>query len=261
MFRPNSLKRRLLNGERAIASWLLLNSPDIAEIMSHAGYDALMIDHEHTYGSLKDAVAAMRAAASTDTTMLLRIPDNDPVYLKRALDAGAEGIMVPMINTAAEAKAFVDGCRYPVDGLRGVSYPTIRASTYGYHASDYLDGYKDNQLLIGQVETAEAVKNINAIAGVDGLDMVFIGIGDLSASIGKLAQFQDKELLSLLKKAEKAVLRKKKLLGGMAFNEDMAMEMFERGYHFIIQASDLALLRDNAQRNVQAMRERLASAK
>ncbi|MDA5195025.1 HpcH/HpaI aldolase family protein [Govanella unica] len=257
MYRPNTLKTRLLKGEKAIASWLLLNSPDIAEVLAHAGFDALVMDHEHSTQTYDSAVAAMRAAAASSVTMLLRVPDNDHIYLKRALDAGAEGIMVPMVDSAEEAEAFVAACHYPPDGFRGVSFPTIRASGYGYQAGEYLKSYKDNLLLIAQVETAEAINNISKIAAVDGLDMVFIGIGDLSASIGKLGQFEDKKLLSMMQKAERAILKKKKLLGGIAFHEEMASAMFKRGYHFVVVTSDLSLLRDNAQRMAGALRKKI----
>jgi 4-hydroxy-2-oxoheptanedioate aldolase len=254
VYRENSFKKRLLAGERCYGCWLHLYSPVAAEVLALAGYDAMIIDHEHGSGDLVGAIQIMQAMSATPACPILRVPWNDPVALKRALDTGPEGVMIPSINSADQAKAAVAACRYPPGGMRGAAYGLVRASDYGMAAKDYFENVQDNLLVICQIETAEAVDAIPEIAAVDGVDMLFIGPIDLSGSIGKLGQFDDAAVIALRKRGEDAIKASGKLLGGLAVPNLSIADMAARGYDFVTAASDITLLRDAALAQLEEMR-------
>ncbi|MBE9557702.1 MAG: 2,4-dihydroxyhept-2-ene-1,7-dioic acid aldolase [Proteobacteria bacterium] len=255
MYRKNQFKNRMLAGERCFGCWLHLCSPIAAEVLALAGYDAMIIDHEHGSGELVGAIQIMQAMSATPASSILRVPWNDPVALKRALDAGPEGVMIPSINSASEARAAVAACRYPPGGTRGAAYGLVRASDYGLAAKDYFENVQDNLLIICQIETAEAVDAIPEIAAVDGVDMLFIGPIDLSGSIGKLGQFDDAAVIALRERAEDAIKAAGKLLGGLAVPNLGIADMAARGYDFVTAASDITLLRDAALAQLKDMRK------
>lgn len=238
----NSLKARLKAGEKALGAWTLSDSADNAEVLALSGVDFVMMDQEHGQGQLADAIAQMRAMAATKCVPMVRVPWNDFVYIKRVLDAGVQGVMVPQINTPEEARAVVAACRYPPLGNRGAAGGT-RAAAYGFDMGYYARAAED-LIIVVQIETPQAVENAGAIAAVEGIDVVFIGPRDLSAAIGKLNQFDDPELKQLLAKAEQAVLKSGKTLGCVANPGPAVKQMFDRGYGFLISGSDLAHLRN-----------------
>lgn len=254
MYRENSFKKRLLAGEQCYGCWLHLCSPVAAEVLALAGYDALIIDHEHGSGDLVGAIQIMQAMSATPASPILRVPWNDPVALKRALDTGPEGVMIPSINSADQAKAAAAACRYPPGGMRGAAYGLVRASDYGMAAKDYFENVQDNLLVICQIETVEAVDAISEIAAVDGVDMLFIGPIDLSGSIGKLGRFDDAAVIALRERAEDAIKASGKLLGGLAVPNLSIADMTARGYDFVTAASDITLLRDAALAQLAKMR-------
>jgi 2-keto-3-deoxy-L-rhamnonate aldolase RhmA len=255
VYRENHFKQRMLSGERCFGCWLHLCSPIAAEVLALAGYDAMIIDHEHGFGDLAGAIQIMQAMSATPASSILRVPWNDPVVLKRALDTGPEGVMIPSINSASEARAAVAACRYPPEGMRGAAYGLVRASDYGLAAKDYFENVQDNLLIICQIETAEAVDAIPEIAAVDGVDMLFIGPIDLSGSIGKPGQFDDTAVIALRERAEDAIKAAGKLLGGLAVPNLGIAGMAARGYDFVTAASDITLLRDAALAQLKDMRK------
>jgi 4-hydroxy-2-oxoheptanedioate aldolase len=238
----NSLKARLKAGEKALGAWTMSDSADNAEVLALSGLDFIMMDHEHGQGLLTDAIAQMRAMAATRCVPMIRVPWNDFVFIKRVLDAGVQGVMVPQINNAEEARAVVAACRYPPHGIRGAAGGT-RAAGYGFDMG-YYDRAADDLIIIVQIENPEGVENAAAIAAVEGVDVVFIGPRDLSASIGKLNQFDDPQLKQLIAKAEQAVIRSGKTLGCVANPGPAVRQMFDRGYGLLISGSDLAHLRN-----------------
>ena len=183
MFRPNLVKTKLAKGEKSFGIWLQSGEPLFAEIVAHVGFDFFIIDNEHGCGSLQSAIGQMRAASAGTSTAIVRIPSPDPVYLKRVLDSGAEGVLIPMVETAEQARICVEACRYPPLGKRGNSTGVLRADNYGL-VEDYIARAHESLLVIPQIETVEGVRNARAIAEVDGVDIVFIGPTDLSGSAG-----------------------------------------------------------------------------
>ena len=241
MYRNNSLKAKLVSDQNCIGCWLSLGSASAAEIVAQAGFDAILIDHEHGPRDLTVAADQLRAVWPSGTTFLMRIPSYEPAYVSQALDMGIEGLVIPGIESAAEAEAVVAACRFPPRGRRGIS-SVVRASTYGLGFRDYLETAHENLLIMCQIESAEAVENIPAIAAVEGVDVLFIGPNDLSGSIGKPATFDDPDVKALFERAEQRIVDSGTPLGGVIYGGASADELFARGYRFVTPASDSALL-------------------
>jgi 4-hydroxy-2-oxoheptanedioate aldolase len=253
MFRPNDLKRRLRAGEVSLGCWLGLGSPAVAEVLAMAGYDFVMIDHEHGQGTLADGLATLRAVQQTRCTALMRVPSNDPVYVKRALDLGVEGIMVPSIDTPEQALAAVDACHYPPRGVRGAAYGIVRAAGYGT-APGYLEGAGDELLVLLQIESLRAVEALPEIAAVPGIDGLFLGPYDLSGSIGKLGRFDDPEVRALVDRAERAILDSGLAYASLPSPARSAADLKAAGCRLIASAADVVLLREGARADLAALR-------
>lgn len=250
MYRENALKKKLLAGNPALAFWLHLASPIAAEILSLVGYDGAVIDLEHGPMDYLGATALMQAMAATPTSSVIRVPSNDPVEIKRALDTGVEGIMVPSVDTPEAAQAAVAACHYPPRGMRGAAHILNRASSYGLASEAYLRDAGHELLVICQIESLEAVANIEAISAVDGIDMLFIGPVDLSGSAGGIGDFSNPVFVDALARAERVIRESGKLMGGIPRPDVTPRDMFARGYDFVIASSDVLLLRNAALENL-----------
>ena len=251
MYRKNILRQRLAAGRKVFGCWVELLDPAVAEMLSMVGYDFLLVDTEHGPGDAMTVAHQLRAASASDTTVLVRVPWNDPVIIKKTLDVGTEAVMVPMVETGEEAKATVAACRYPPRGIRGIAHTDIRGSDYGLRGMEYLRTASDNIFVVCQVETVAAVENVEAIAAVDGVDMVFIGPFDLSASLGRPADFDNPAHKALMTRAEKAVKDAGKFLGTTPYGGRSPAELFARGYDLIVGKPDVSMLRDAALQQVK----------
>lgn len=236
----NPLKRKLREGQTCFGAWMLSTSSDMAEILAYAGMDFLLLDHEHGQGSIDDAIGQLRAMKGTECVGVLRVPSNDHVYIKRALDAGVGGIMVPNVNNAEQARQVVDACRYAPAGIRG-AFGGMRAMNYGFNPGYYENSF-ENTLVAVQVENANAIDHIAEIGAVEGVDVIFIGPRDLSATLGMLNQFDDPVVRGQIDRAAAAILATGKLLGSTAMSGEAAKDMAARGYRFIVPGSDVTLL-------------------
>jgi 4-hydroxy-2-oxoheptanedioate aldolase len=246
MYRENVLKRRLAKGEKVFGCWVDTGSSTVVEILGHAGFDFVVIDLEHGQGDLDTATEMLRAAQLTDMSAVIRVPSNDPIFLKRVLEIGADSIMIPQIETAVEAQAAVRACRYPPQGARGYAAPVVRASSYG-KVRDYIHRANDNLLLILQIESATAVKQAAAIASVEGVDVAFIGVNDLGGSIGRLEQLDHPDVRKLVAEAEAAIRPTGCWMGTVPSAGATPQELFAAGYQLVPLAVDVMLLRDAAQ--------------
>ena len=250
-----SFKARLRAGEAANGFWVELFSSTAAEVMSLAGYDSAMIDLEHGAADLTDAVAVMRAMAGSGCTPLVRVPANDPAWIKRVLDAGAQGVMVPAVNDAAEAEAAVAACHYPPRGIRGMAAPIVRASRYGEDWRGYVEAIGRSVMTICQVETRAAVENVAEIAAVPGLDMIFVGPFDLSASLGHMGEPDHPDVRAAIASVEAAAKAAGCLLGAIPTPERSPAELYRDGYNLVLADIDLALVREGARAGVAAVRK------
>lgn len=253
MYGPNHLKNVLRSGNPAVGCWLHLCSPLAAEIVALTGFDMVIIDHEHGPGDFLNAVALMHAVSATPATPVMRVPWNDAVYIKRALDIGVGGIIVPSVDNAEQAKAAVAACRYPPAGMRGAAFTAVRASDYGLQAEQYLSDSPENVLVMCQVESRAAVANVEEIAAVDGVDLLFVGPLDLSASMGIIGQTDSPEFLELRTRTEKAIKAAGKWMGGLAVKGDSVTAMRDRGYDLITGCTDALLLRGAAVAHLETL--------
>lgn len=236
----NVFKRRLAAGDLQIGLWCSLCNNIAAEIVSHSGYDWLLLDTEHSPNELPDLLSQLQATQAGTAAAIVRPAWNDNVLIKRVLDIGAQTVLLPYVQNAAEAKRAVEATRYPPLGLRGVT-GSGRASRYG-RVADYLKVANDEICVLVQVETRQALAEIDAIAAVDGVDGVFIGPSDLSASFGQIGNPAHPEVQAAIQDAGKRIRAAGKFAGVLTGNEDEARRYIEWGYTFVAVGTDVVLL-------------------
>lgn len=246
------LAAKLRGGANASGAFLFTGSPDTAEILGGAGFDALVIDHEHTPGSIETAVHQMRAIrAAGDSTILLRLAGLDADRIKLALDCGAEGLLLPNVESAQAVADFVAACRYPPRGRRGAHFTLSRAARWGAAGDAYYRSFEGGLVLAAMIESERGVREIPRMAGVDGLSMFFLGPLDLSGSIDRMGDWEDPSVVALMEEAEMAVRASGVALGGALVPGDSAAAAFARGYRFVTVGSDVGMLRQAAARCLQ----------
>lgn len=208
-----------------------------AEIFARAGFDWLIIDMEHAPGDQATLLGQLQAMNGTGTVPFVRVPWNDEVAIKKVLDLGAQGVLIPYVNTGDEARAAVAACKYPPQGVRGVAGST-RAAGYGADTKAYLSRANREIVVVVAVETREAVDNLDDILQVDNLDGVFIGPMDLATNLGHLGNPAHPEVQEIIGGIEAKVLASDKFLGTLTPSWDKAVSCFERGYQFLILMQD-----------------------
>lgn len=231
-FRARVLAREFLTG-----SWLNLGSAITAEMAGLAGYDWVLLDHEHGPGSETTIIQQLQAVAATPATCLVRIAANEAPRFKRVLDAGAAGVMVPYVSTPDEARAAVSAMRYPPRGTRGVAKLT-RASSFGARFDDYFAHAHEWLVTLTQIETAEAVVNARAIAAVDGVDVLFVGPMDLTTSLGIPGQYGDTRFHDALRSVADAANDAGKAAGILLLDPANLPLCRELGYTVVALGSD-----------------------
>ncbi len=250
----NRVKRMLQEGRKTAGAWLQIASPFTAEILARAGFDWLIIDMEHGPGDILTLVSQLQAMNGTGVTPLVRAPWNDFVTIKRILDAGACGLLVPYVNTGEEAQAAVRACRYPPHGIRGVA-GSPRAQGYGQHVQAYLERANDEILLLTAVETPTAVENLGEILSVDGVDGLFIGPMDLATNMGHLGNPGHERVQATIAKIEEKVLGAGKVLATISGSWEQAQRLYDRGYQMIMLMADGVSLAKLAAEKVAQFRE------
>ena len=243
-YRINSIRHRALNREVLSGTFLNTGSPATVEMAGFSGLDWVLIDCEHGQGGYETMAHQIRAAGVTPAAPIVRIAANDTPSFKRVLDLGAAGVMVPWIKNAEDAANAVAAMRYPPQGIRGVA-GTPRATSYGLNAAEYLRDANKNLLTAIQIERLEALDNIDAIAAIDGVDVLFIGPMDLSVSLGHPGQWNHPKQREAYQKVADAAKNSGKaagiLLAGADQLDDMAA-IVEMGFTFIASGSDGALV-------------------
>ncbi|AMG75146.1 HpcH/HpaI aldolase family protein [Sphingopyxis granuli] len=241
----NQLKQALLQGKRQIGLWLTLGDATSAEICAAAGFDWLLIDGEHVPHSLDSVLAQLRAISGyPGTQAVARVPSADPVIIKQYLDMGVQSLLVPMVQSGEEAAAIVRACRYPPGGERGVG--GARAARWGL-IPDYLHKADEQIAIIVQVETRQALDDIDAIAGTEGVDGVFIGPADLSASLGHLGQPAHPDVAREILHVIDRIRTAGKAPGILTRDPEMLREATERGALLNAVGLDASLLAAQAQ--------------
>lgn len=252
--KDNHVKRSLREGRPTAGSWLHLCSAISAEIVSRAGFDWLLIDMEHGHGDYQTLLAQLQAIEGSPSIPIVRVQWNDPAVIKRVLDLGAYGVMVPWVGGRAEAEAAVRAVRYPPQGIRGIA-GSHRAGGYGRHAAEYWKRANDEILVVIQIETPTAVAEIEDIVRVPGVDVVFVGPADLSASLGHLGNPEHPDVQAAMARVESAAKAAGVALGNITRSWEQARELYARGYQFLTLCSDTALVVQGAQQVATRFRD------
>jgi len=252
MARANGVREIWASGKAVVNSWLGVPSSFSAEVMAHAGWDSLVVDMQHGMIDYQVMITMLQAISTTDTVPLVRVPWNDPAHIQKALDAGAYGIVCPMINNRAEAEKFVGSCRYAPLGYR--SSGPIRAALYG--GADYHMKANDIVLAFGMIETAEAMENLDEIMSVKGLDAIYVGPSDLSISHGYPpgGDKPDQWMMDALQKVLDACKRHNVQPGIHCGAPSYAKQMIEMGFKFVTVGGDTRFLTMGAAAAVREMR-------
>jgi 4-hydroxy-2-oxoheptanedioate aldolase len=241
----NAFKAALAEGRRQIGLWCALPGPYAAEIAAGAGYDWVLFDHEHGPNGPTDALAQLQAAAAYPVSAVVRPPVNDAALIKRYLDLGAQSLLIPMVNSAAEAAAAVAAVRYPPRGVRGVATMT-RAGRFG-RIPDYAAGADAEICLMLQVETLAALDALPDIVATEGVDGVFIGPSDLAASLGYLGQPGHPTVRAAVLDAIRSIADAGKPAGVLTPDRSFARECAAAGALFVAVGIDVAILARGAE--------------
>jgi len=236
----NGFKHAIAAGQLQIGLWSSLCSNIAAEIVADSGFDWILFDTEHSPNEIPGLIAQLQASARGTAAPIVRPAWNDAVLIKRVLDIGTQSILVPYVQNAEEARRAVAAVRYPPAGIRGVA-AAARASRYG-RVTDYLKKADREICLLVQVETRAALAELEAIAKVDGVDGVFIGPSDLSASFGHIGNPQHAEVQQALEQSVKRLKAVGKPAGILTLNEEEARRYIGWGYTFVAVGSDTGLL-------------------
>lgn len=250
-----NLKTKIKNNTLTLGSWITLYHPAIAEIMSKSGFDWLAIDLEHSVISISEAEDLIRVISLSGITPLVRLTSNDRHQIKRVMDAGSHGVIVPMVNTAEEAKKAVEAVHYPPEGRRGVGL--ARAQGYGTNLESYMKWLKDESIIIVQIEDIRAVDNLEEIFSVTNIDGYIIGPYDLSASMGIPGEFDNPKFIDVVNKI-KSTASQCKVCCGIHIIEPKPEELEKRiddGYRFLAYSLDIRMLDVSCKNGIQHIKE------
>lgn len=248
----NALKEKLKKGNVAVGTLIQIGHPDITEILSQLDFDYLLIDAEHGPFGIKTMQVMLQAMSGTAAVPIIRAPSNDPVFIKRALDIGACGLLIPLVSSKQDAQNTVSAIKYPPAGIRGVG--PRRASRYFLDVEEYFATADEEILTLVQIETKEAVNNAAEILSVEGIDGYFLGPMDLAAGLGHIGNEAHPEVEEAINKVLVMGKKAKKIGGIYTFNTEDAQKRIKQGFQFIALGVDSAFLIKSARESLERMR-------
>lgn len=251
------LKSKLSKGDLTIGSWITLGHPSIAEIMASAGFDWLVLDMEHSVLELSEIQTLIQVLDGKQCPSIVRLTSNHPDQIKRVMDAGATGVMVPMVKSTEDARAAVQSVYYPPRGQRGVGL--ARAQGYGSSFQKYRSWLEENAVIVAMIEHVDAVNSIDEILAVDGIDAYIIGPYDLSGSMGRPGDLDHPDVQSAIARVLEAGHRSGKP-GGIHViepNQDELQRRIAAGFNFLGYGLDIRILDSVCRSHMKAIRERL----
>jgi len=235
------LKERLRGGETVIGTFSGIPSPSLVEAIGHSGLDFIVIDSEHGPVEMQTAENIVRAAEITGMAPIIRVPGNESHLILRALDIGAHGVQVPHVSTREEAESAVEYSKYHPQGQRGLS-PFTRAGKYGLTAENHASRTNENVIVVVNIEGVEGVKNLNKIASIPEIDVIFIGPYDLSQSLGKPGQVDDPEVVSFIQDSVELIKSRGKACGSFAKDMKYVEILADCGVQYITYMVDSAMI-------------------
>lgn len=252
-----SLKNKLKNNELTIGSWITIGNSSVIEIMATAGFEWLCIDMEHTSIDLAIAKMLITTIHANDIKALVRVSKNEEVAIKKVMDMGADGVIVPMIKSKEDAKMAIDFVKYPPVGKRGVGL--YRAQNYGIGFEKYKKWVDEESVIIAQIEHIDAVNNIDEILNTDGIDGTIVGPYDLSGSMGYPGEYHRADVKEAIKKVEFACKKHNKPYGFHVIESDPAKlrARIDEGCTFLAYSLDFFFLGDSARAGMKTIREGL----
>jgi 4-hydroxy-2-oxoheptanedioate aldolase len=251
--RSLALKKRLRARETTFGCWLSFSNINVAEILAGTGFDWVLIDTEHGPFGIEGLQIVLAAFNGSNTVPIVRVPWNDAVRIKQILDLGADGVLVPMVNSPDEAKAAVAACKYPPEGVRG--FGPRRASDYGRSTDAYVAQANEGTIVMLQIEHMKAVAQIDAMLKVPGIDIICLGPTDLSGSAGVLRQFNHPTVVAAVDKViARAHAKGLPVCAGVAFPPEIMRDWVAKGANFVLAAEDSAMFRQGATDALARMR-------
>jgi len=238
----NQVKNKLKQKKPTFGSWITIGNPIVAELMANSGFEWLTIDMEHSVITLDVAQDLIRIIELSGCVPLVRVSENNPVMIKRVMDAGAHGVIVPMVNTKEEAEQAVKSVRYPPEGFRGVGL--ARAQKYGFDFEGYKKWLAKESIVIVQIEHVDAVKNLKEILAVKGVDGYIVGPYDISGSLGIPGEFENPKFKKIIKEVMDVGKTSKKSAGFHVIPPDKkeVKKIMNMGYTFIAVSLDTLFL-------------------
>lgn len=252
----NPFRRRLRRAPAPLGTWLMSGTASTAEALGRAGFDWLLLDQEHVPLDQRDTLQLLQAIAGTHAAPVVRLPANEMVAFKRALDLGAQTVMVPFVDSAEDARRAVSHAKYPPEGQRGFA-AVLRASGYGT-VKDYGKRANDSIFTIIQLETPQAVAALEDIAAVPGVDALFLGPGDLSSSMGHIGNIMHPEVQAVIRDVASRCRKIGIPCGIVGPTPEVVSGFAELGYSFVAVASDLAMMMRQASAYIDAIQPNLA---
>jgi 2-dehydro-3-deoxyglucarate aldolase len=256
-YAPNSLKDKLSNKSLTIGSWVTIPSTEIIEILSTAGFEWLVIDLEHTSITLSEAKNLIQTIQANGMNALVRVSSNNETEIKKVLDIGANGIIVPMIKSKEEIEQAVSFTQYPPNGVRGVGLN--RVHKYGTGFKEYKESSQSEIVVIAQIEHIDAVNKLEDILSCPGLDGTIVGPYDLSASMGHPGDYNRDDVLEALQKVESTTLASNKSLGFHVIESDHSytLQKINQGYTFLAFSMDFFFLGDLARNEMNILKRKI----
>lgn len=251
MFRRNEVKRALAEGRVCSAAWVFTADVDAAEVLGTCGFDAIILDRQHTptsFARTREQLRAVRAAG--DSTVLVRVRENTAAEITILLDMGAEGLLLPDARSAADVRRFVAATRYPPAGERGAHDTVSRAAGWGTQTDAHRARQQEELLLIAMIESRAGSDEVSQMCRETGLDMIFLGPLDLTASVGALGVWTDEAYLSTVDNIETSARKAGIMLGGAVAPPGDVADWIRRGHTFLSVGNDVSMIRDSARREL-----------
>ena len=251
-----TIKNRLQNGEMVLGTIISeIRNPNIAYILGQCGFEFFIIDNEHGSYNPETIANMVAAARGAGLEVIVRIPEITRTNILKPLDAGAAGLLVPMVNTADEAREVIKHAKYPPMGERGAALRRPHSGYARVNAADYLKKANEDTLIIVQAETTQAIENIDEIASVKGVDCVFVGPFDLSISLGIPGLVNDPIEVEAIDKIQKACIKNNVVPGILMFDQKLMEYWIKKGFRFAVYSSDITMLADAAASTVHELKK------